>query len=77
MGLLPDGLAQGIPNRPLGADRNAANIESVDDKPDFTIGEALKEKVFWIIALGHGASAMHTSTMMVHLILALKDQGLS
>jgi MFS family permease len=77
MGLLPDGLAQEIPNRPLGADRKAANIDSVDEKPDFTIGEALKEKVFWIIALGHGASAMLTSTMMVHLILAFKDQGLS
>ena len=77
MGLLPDGLAQGTRSRPLGADRNSANIDSVDEKPDFTIGEALKEKVFWIIALGHGASAMLTSTMMVHLILAFKDQGLS
>lgn len=44
---------------------------------DFTLSEALREKVFWYIAIGHGASAMLTSTMMVHLILALKQQGIS
>ena len=44
---------------------------------DFTLAEALRERTFWILAIGHGASAMLTSTMMVHLILAFKDQGLS
>ena len=44
---------------------------------DFTIHEAMKEKSFWFMGLGHGASAMLTSTMMVHLILAFNNQGLS
>ena len=44
---------------------------------DFSLKAALKEKVFWYIAIGHGASAMLTSTMMVHLILAFKHQGIS
>ena len=33
--------------------------------------------MFWYLAVGHGASAMLTSTMMVHLILAFKHQGIS
>ena len=77
MGLLPDGVVPGTINRPVKIAKSTVNTGLTDQKPDFTIGEALKEKVFWIIALGHGASAMLTSTMMVHLILALKDQGLS
>ena len=44
---------------------------------DYSLTEALKERVFWYIAFGHGASAMLTSTMMVHLILAFKHQGIS
>lgn len=52
--------------------------EAQNHLPDeFSIGEALKEKVFWIITFGHASSAMLTSTMMVHLILAFKSQGIA
>ena len=44
---------------------------------DFSLMEAMREKTFWVLAIGHGSSAMLTSTMMVHLILAFKNQGLS
>jgi MFS family permease len=43
----------------------------------FTLNEALMSKAFWILALGHGSSVLLTSTMMIHLILALKAQGLT
>tara|TARA_B110000014_G_scaffold264053_1_gene263115 strand:- start:3072 stop:4352 length:1281 start_codon:yes stop_codon:yes gene_type:complete len=58
-------------------------VDSTTDTPtpiegnDFSLSEALREKVFWYLAVGHGASAMLTSTMMVHLILAFKHQGIS
>ena len=57
------------------------NIPFRKNKPlktfDFTIYEAIKEKSFWFMGVGHGASAMLTATMMVHLILAFNNQGLS
>ena len=37
----------------------------------------IRDRSFWYISIGHGASAMLTSTMMVHLILAFKNQGLT
>jgi MFS family permease len=65
MGLLPDGIP-----------KNPANITKTFNKSDFTIRQALKTKVFWLMSFGHGASAMLTSLMMLHLILALINQGL-
>ena len=53
------------------------HIVNIKNSKDFTIIQAIKEKVFWIMAFAHGGSAMLTSTMMVHLILAFKNQGLS
>jgi len=48
---------------------------SVTNETSFTLKEALMSKAFWILALGHGSSVLLTSTMMIHLILALKAQG--
>ena len=63
---------------PYGEDNDKyINKNYIQNSKDFTILEAIKEKVFWIMAFAHGGSAMLTSTMMVHLILALKNQGLS
>ncbi len=57
--------------------QNDGKSLNIENSKDFTIIEAIKEKVFWIMAFAHGGSAMLTSTMMVHLILAFKNQGLS
>ena len=70
IGEVPDGI------------KNKENIAAesasiVTNNQDFTITEAIREKAFWYISIGHGASAMMTSTMMVHLILAFKNQGLT
>lgn len=72
IGEIPDGV------KSVKGESGTRPIQSeLKSDPDFTITEALKEKVFWVISVGHGASAMMTSTMMVHLILALNGQGLS
>ena len=77
VGLLPDGKVNN-PDPLLTGEKNVLqNIKTSFKDTDFTIKEALMEKSFWLIALGHGASAMLTSTMMVHIILAFNDQGLS
>ena len=73
IGEIPDGNVNKMPVS--GRGKNALN--DIPVPKDFTLSEALREKTFWILAIGHGASAMLTSTMMVHLILAFKDQGLS
>ena len=77
MGLVPDGASALQSTHNKLRKNHQTKEDALEIQPDFSIAEALKEKVFWIIALGHGASAMLTSTMMVHLILAFKDQGLS
>ena len=77
VGLLPDGKVNN-PDPLLTGEKNVLqNIKTSFKDTDFTIKEALLEKSFWLIALGHGASAMLTSTMMVHIILAFNDQGIS
>ena len=77
MGLLPDGkMDHEGPHQTAMIETLSGTISSTEDT-DFTIKEALWEKSFWLIAIGHGASAMLTATMMVHIILAFNDQGLS
>ena len=44
---------------------------------DYDILEVIKTRVFWIISICHGMSSMLISAMTVHLILILKDQGIS
>ena len=74
IGEIPDGKGNKLPK---GNPGHKNTITNVSNDPDFSIGEALREKVFWTISIGHGASSMLTATMMVHLILALNQQGLS
>ena len=73
IGEILDGMGKEMAEGPLKHD----DTRIPNLRQDFTIGQALREKVFWTISIGHGASAMLTSTMMVHLILAFKGQGLS
>ena len=57
VGEIPDGLK----NKPsLGSELPS----SEDGNDGFTIAEAIREKSFWYISIGHGASAMLTSTMI-------------
>ena len=43
---------------------------------DYSIWEVLKMPAFWILSVCHACSTLLIGTMMVHMILALKDQGI-
>jgi len=72
IGEVPDGKT----SSQLNPNPQEGNDVSITDKASFTLREALMSKAFWILAFGHGSSVLLTSTMMIHLILALKAQGL-
>lgn len=71
IGEIPDGVKR------LSSSTKSNEKSAHTELNEFSLIQALREKVFWYIAIGHGASAMLTSTMMVHLILAFKHQGIS
>ena len=43
------------------------------DPNDYTAREALRTRVFWYIAIGHGASLLVVSAVMVHLVLHVNE----
>ena len=45
------------------------------DQLEFTAGEAMRTSSFWFITFGHALSSMLFSTLKVHLVLLLTDQG--
>ena len=47
------------------------------DQLDFTAHEAIRTSAFWYITFGHALSSMLFSTLKVHLVLLMTDQGLS
>ena len=71
LGLLPDG-QQGQPVRNF----NESNF-SADELEGYTWQEAIKQRSFWFISLGHGCSSIVSTAVMVHLGLMLDDRGYS
>ena len=70
-GLLPDGDA---PDQSMGD--SATHRHSVaEGMVDFTIREAMRDRSFWLIALGHGTALLVTATVPVHLVPFLVDQN--
>ena len=71
MGLLPDGgpseRAPAGPRRPI----------SAIEPSDFTWQQAIKERSFWLISIGHACSSIVTVAVMVHLGLMLDERGYS
>ena len=71
-GEVPDGFAY------LRNEKNGnAIVETQTYDPSYSMRDILKIPAFWIISICHGMSTMLIGTMTVHLILALKDQGIS
>jgi MFS family permease len=71
-GEVPDGFAY------LRNEKNGnAIVETQTYDPSYSMRDILKMPAFWIISICHGMSTMLIGTMTVHLILALKDQGIS
>ena len=81
MGLLPDG----GPSDPVKADtdliRSGDQVGSeiskeVDLEQEFTVIQALKTPVFWILTLAHISSTISLATLSIHLAPRLTDMGL-
>lgn len=73
-GMLPDGDA---PDEALTSSTTSTTTETttVGDSTDFTIGEAIRDRSFWYIAIGHGTALLVTATIPVHLVPFLVDQN--
>jgi len=67
-GMHPDGLSP----EDLEADDSYVAPEGLT-KVDFTAGQALRTRAFWMISLGHGASLLVVGSLMLHLPLYLTD----
>ena len=77
-GQYPDGDSPSdLPERQtaVGDTLEGSTLES--DRLDFTARQAMSTSAFWLITFGHALSSMLISTMVVHLVPLLTDQGLS
>ena len=77
-GLLPDG------DPPLdqqtggaGARYGSTRSTVAANEPDFTVGQALRTRAFWLITFGHALTSMLNATLTVHMVPLLTDRGLS
>lgn len=71
-GLLPDG---DIPIEAKIVEPRPAGRHRVGSDDDFTVAEAMRDRSFWYIALGHGTALLAVSTVPVHLVPFLVDQN--
>ena len=71
-GLLPDGDA---PSEARAGQPAAAHVRRAGDETDFTVREAVRDRSFWYIAIGHGTALLVTSTVPVHLVPYLVDEN--
>ena len=72
LGLLPDG-AETESN----LDKSTPSKISQDQEVEFTVGQALKTRVFWILTVAHVSSTISLATLSIHLMARLQDIGLS
>ena len=61
-GLLPDG--DGAPKPREGGQA----VREDPDVFDFTVGEAMRDRSFWYVSLGHGVALIAVFTVLVHLV---------
>ena len=70
-GQVPDG--ERYPSDPSAQ----AEVDGPVTETGFTAREAVRTKVFWLIAIGQASTTMTIATLTVHLIPSLIDQGLT
>ena len=70
-GQVPDG--ESSPNRASAR----AKVDGPVHETGFTAREAVRTKAFWLISIGHGCTTITISTLAVHLIPSLRDQGMT
>ena len=71
-GLLPDGASRTPQSETA---EHAAVPHAGDDEVDFTAREAMRDRSFWYIAIGHGMALLVTSTIPVHMVPYLVEQN--
>ena len=71
-GMLPDGDIRGATP---GADEAEVQSHHVDSEVNFTAKEAMRDRSFWYVAMGHGMALLVTATMPVHLVPYLVEQN--
>ncbi len=74
-GMLPDGDTP--PDADTASTSGSAVIHPavVGSNTDFTVREAMRDRSFWFIAIGHGTALLVTATVPVHLVPFLVDQN--
>lgn len=72
LGLLPDGA-----ETEFDLDKSTPSKISQDQEVEFTVGQALKTRVFWILTVAHVSSTISLATLSIHLMARLQDIGLS
>ena len=72
LGLLPDGA-----ETESDLDKSTSSKISQDQEVEFTVGQALKTRVFWILTVAHVSSTISLATLSIHLMARLQDIGLS
>ena len=72
LGLLPDGA-----ETESDLDKSTPSKSSQDQEVEFTVGQALKTRVFWILTVAHVSSTISLATLSIHLMARLQDIGLS
>ncbi|MDE0744656.1 MAG: MFS transporter, partial [SAR202 cluster bacterium] len=76
LGLQPDGEIPSL-HEPDPGLVVSDNKTSEDSEVEFTVGEALKTQVFWILTVAHVSSTISLATLSIHLMARLQDIGLS
>jgi MFS family permease len=74
-GMLPDGDLPRTSTPPLAPDAPTDGRSLFGDDLDFTVREAMRDRAFWLIALGHGTALLVTATIPVHLVPYLVEQN--
>lgn len=77
-GLLPDGAdpdLRAVKSAEAPATEGQGERHRVGDDSDFTVREAMRDRAFWFVALGHGTALLVTSTVPVHLVPYLIDEN--
>jgi MFS family permease len=76
-GMLPDGDTPEQSSAPgaLHVDDASHRPTTVGEATDFTVREAMRDRSFWLIAIGHSTALLVTATVPVHLVPFLVDQN--
>lgn len=65
--------APAAPSAGSGAGVSGGGVQVASAGPEFTAGEALRTRAFWLLALGHGSALLVVTSVNVHAISHMKE----